>query len=215
MLEELIIRTLCDTIPTTPVDGLFLFGQTENNQQAAFETAQQFLKSGRTDKILFLGTKAMSGYPGFEVWREELERLGIGKEQLVAVPPVPEDTEMLHTLIEATSAVRYAKAEGYQSLAVTAAPFQQPRAFMTAMTAALREYPELYLYSLPGKALPWQEEVTHSQGKLQDTRAGLIAGEIARIACYHDRNDLISVKEALDYLNRRDRWSLGVEEFRR
>jgi len=203
MIEELIIRSLCDTIPTEPVDGLFLFGQTEDNQQAAFDTAQQFLESGRTDKILCLGTKAMSGYPGFEVWQSELGKMGIGEEQLVAVPPVPEDTDMLHTLIEATSVVRYAREHRFKSLVVTAAPFQQPRAFMTAVTAALRDYPELYLYSLPGKAMPWQEEVTHSQGKLQDTRAGLIAGEIERIACYHDRNDLISVKEALDYLNRR------------
>jgi hypothetical protein len=204
MLEELIIRALCDTIPAEPVEALFLFGQTEDNQQAAFETAHQFLQSGRTGKVLCLGTKAMSGYPGFEVWKEEMERLGIGEGQLVGIPPVPADTDLLHTLIEATSAVRYAKEQGYRNLVVTAAPFQQPRAFMTAITAALREYPELYLYSLPGKAMPWQEEVVHSQGKLEDTRAGLIAGEMERISCYHDRNDLISVSEALDYLNRRD-----------
>ncbi|MDO6389076.1 YdcF family protein [Pontibacter sp. BT731] len=204
MIEELIIRALCDTIPDKPVDGLFLFGQTEDNQQAAFETAQNFLQNGRTEKVLCLGTKAMSGYPGFEVWKKEMKKLGIGEEQLIPVPPVPADTEILHTLIEATSAVRYAKEQGFKSLVVTAAPFQQPRAFMTAITAALREYPELYLYSLPGKAMPWQEEVTHSQGKVEDTRAGLIAGEMERIRCYHDQNDLISVQEALDYLNRRD-----------
>jgi hypothetical protein len=204
MIEELIIRALCDTIPAKPVDALFLFGQTEDNQQAAFETAQAFLQSGRTEKVLCLGTKAMSGYPGFEVWKKEMLKSGIEEEQIKAVPPVPADTDLLHTLIEATSAVRYAKERGYQSLAVTAAPFQQPRAFMTAITAALREYPDLYLYSLPGKAMPWQEEVVHSQGKLEGTRAGLIAGEMERIRCYHDRNDLISVKEALNYLNRRD-----------
>ncbi|GGG05835.1 YdcF family protein [Pontibacter amylolyticus] len=203
MLEELIIRALCDTIPDKPVDGLFLFGQTEDNQQAAFETACQFLQSGHTDKVLCLGTNAMSGYPGFEVWKEEMKKLGIGEEQIIPVPPVPADTDLLHTLIEATSAVRYAKEQGFKSLVVTASPFQQPRAFMTAITAALREYPELYLYSLPGKAMPWQEEVTHSQGKLEDTRAGLIAGEMERIRCYHEQKDLISVKEALGYLNRR------------
>ncbi|WP_299989221.1 YdcF family protein [uncultured Pontibacter sp.] len=208
MIEELIIRALCDTIPEEPVDGLFLFGQTEDNQQAAFETSQSFLQSGRTGKVLCLGTKAMSGYPGFEVWKEEMTKLGIGVEQLIPVPPVPEDTAMLHTLIEATSAVRYAREQGYKSMVVTAAPFQQPRAFMTAITAALREHPSLYLYSLPGKPMLWQEEVTHSQGKLEDTRAGLIAGEMERIRCYHDRNDLISVTEALDYLNRRDKKKL-------
>jgi hypothetical protein len=208
MIEELIIRTLCDTLPSGKLDGLFLFGQTEDNQGAAFETAKQQLGNGRTDKVLCLGTGPMSGYPGFDVWKKEMEKLGIGEEQLVAVPAVPADTDLLHTLIEATSAVRYAREQGYKNLLVTAAPFQQPRAFMTAVTAALRDYPELYLYSLPGKAMPWQEEVTHSQGKVQDTRAGLISGEMERIICYHDQDDLISVKEALDYLNRRDKKEL-------
>ncbi|PKV76289.1 hypothetical protein [Pontibacter ramchanderi] len=210
MIEELIIRALCDTIPDEPVDALFLFGQTEDNQQAAFETARTFLQSGRADKVMCLGTSAMSGYPGFEVWQKEMKKLGIAAGQLIPVPPVPADTDLLHTLIEATSAVRYAKERGYKRLAVTAAPFQQPRAFMTAITAALRDYPALYLYSLPSKTMSWQEEVTHSQGKLEDTRAGLIAGEMERIRCYHEQNDLISVHEALGYLNRRDRGSLEV-----
>lgn len=205
MLEELIIRALCDTMPDKPVDGLFLFGQTEDNQQAAFKTAYIFVQGGHTDKVLCLGTKAMSGYPGFAVWQQEMQKIGIGEGQLIPVPPVPAGTTLLHTLIEATSVVHYAKQQGYTSLAVTAAPFQQPRALMTAITAALRHYPELYLYSLPGKAMPWQEEVVHSQGKVEDTRAGLIAGEMERIRNYHRQNDLISVQEALDYLNRRDR----------
>jgi hypothetical protein len=208
MLEELIIRALCDTIPDKPVDGLFLFGQTEDNQQAAFATAKSFLQNGHTDKVLCLGTKAMSGYPGFAVWQREMQKLGIGEEQLLPVPSVPADTELLHTLIEATSAVQYAKKQGFKTMAVTAAPFQQPRALMTAITAALRHYPGLYLYSLPGKAMPWQEEVVHSQGKLEDTRAGLISGEMERIRCYHDQDDLISVEQALDYLNRRDKFKL-------
>ena len=81
---------------------------------------------------------------------------------------------------------------------------------MTAVTLALREYPELYLYSLPGKPLPWQEEVTHSQGEVLGTRAELIAGEMNRIKTYYAKGDLASVDEVLEYLNRRDRGRLGV-----
>ncbi|WP_018478496.1 hypothetical protein [Pontibacter roseus] len=208
MLEELIIRTLCDTLPLKPLDGLFLFGQTEDNQSATFESAQRLFQGNRISKVLCLGTGPLSGYPGFEVWKRQLDQLGIGEGILEAVPPVPADTQLLHTRIEAESMVQHAKKRGYKSLVVTAAPFQQPRAFMTAVTMALQVYPELCLYSLPGKPLPWQEEVTHSQGEVQDTRAGLIAGELERIKTYHAKADLASVDEVLDYLNRRDKGKL-------
>ncbi|MBD1398855.1 YdcF family protein [Pontibacter sp. JH31] len=208
MLEELIIRTLCDTLPAKPLDGLFLFGQTADNQAASFETAQQLMQSKRIDKVFCLDTVPLSGYPGYAIWQRQLGLFGIGEEMLEPVTPVPADTQLLHTRIEAESMILHAKKKQYKHLVVTAAPFQQPRAFMTAVTMALQEYPELYLYSVPGKAMPWQDEVTHSQGKLEDTRAGLIAGEIERINCYHKQGDLASVDEVLDYLNRRDKGKL-------
>lgn len=203
MIEELIIRTLCDTLPPEPVDGLFLFGQTEDNQKAAFSTACSMLERNLVERILFLGTEPISGYPGYDVWSRGLKKLGVAESMLEAVPPYPADTDILHTFIEAGSVARYAKEKGYESLIVTASPFQQPRAFMAAVTAGLRVYPELRLYSLPGKPMPWQEEVVHSQGEVQNTRAGLIAGEMDRIRKYHAKGDLASVAEVLDYLNRR------------
>ncbi|MDX5420535.1 MAG: YdcF family protein [Hymenobacteraceae bacterium] len=208
MIEELIIRTLCDTLPAKPLDGLFLFGQTEDNQAAAFETASQLVQNKRIDKVFCLNTVPLSGYPGYAIWSKQLGLIGIGDDILEPVPPVPAGTQLLHTRIEAESMILHAKKQGYTHLVVTAAPFQQPRAFMTAVTLALQEYPELYLYSMPGKALPWQDEVTHSQGKVEDTRAGLIAGEIERINCYHKQGDLASVGDVLDYLNRRDKGKL-------
>jgi hypothetical protein len=213
MIEELIIRTLCDPLPAKPLDGLFLFGQTEDNQAAAFERAQQLVESKRIDKVFCLNTAPLSGYPGYAIWKKQLGLLGIGDAILEPVPPVPAGTPLLHTRIEAESMVLHARKQGYKSLVVTAAPFQQPRAFMTAVTLALQVYPELYLYSMPGKALPWQDEVKHSQGKLEATRAGLIAGEIERINCYHKQGDLASVDQVLDYLNRRDNGKLA--EFRK
>ncbi|WP_242928621.1 YdcF family protein [Pontibacter vulgaris] len=208
MIEELIIRTLCDTLPRTPVDAVFLFGQTEDNEHAAFVAARLLVESKLTGKVLCLGTKAMSGYPGYESWKQEIAKLGILEPVLEPVAPIPPDTELLHTFIEAQSMVRHAQKQQYKRIIVTAAPFQQPRAFMTAVTMALREYPDLYLYSLPGQPLPWQEEVTHSQGQVQGTRAELIEGEMDRIKKYYAKGDLASVDEVLDYLNRRDKGAL-------
>ena len=204
MLEELIIRTLCDTLPATPADALFLFGQTEDNQDAAFAAAKLLLQGNYTSRIMFLGTPPMSGFPGGANWTKELTALDIPDNALELIQPVPANTDMLHTGIEANSMVRHALAKGYNRVIVTAAPFQQPRAFMAAVTAALRTYPDLEIYSLPGKPLPWQEVAVHSQGKTESTRAGLITGEMKRIKKYSKEGDLATVEEVLDYLDRRD-----------
>lgn len=204
MMEELIIRTLCDTLPEEPADALFLFGQTEDNQESAFAAVRDLLQQKRIKKVLFLNTGPVSGYPGFGKWKETLIASGVEEELLEPVSPVPADTEILHTGIEAKSMVAHVRKQQYKRLIVTAAPFQQPRAFMTAVTAALQSYPELELYSYPGKALPWKEEVVHSQGKVQAARAGLIPGEMKRIQKYHAQGDLASVEDVIVYLNKRD-----------
>lgn len=202
MLEELIIRSLADTLPDTTLDALFLFGQTKDNQEAAFAVARQMVDQGQVQKILFLQTKPLSGYPGYISWHQAMTKQGIPAEKLEGIPDPGED--YLHTLLEAEAMVKHAKERGFKSIAVTAAPFQQPRALMTAVTAAHRHYPQLYLYSQPGKPLPWCSEVKHSQGKVEDTRAGLITGEMERIRSYHAKGDLDSVRQVLDYLNDRD-----------
>ncbi|MFH2067017.1 MAG: hypothetical protein ABIK15_17590 [Pseudomonadota bacterium] len=78
------------------------------------------------------------------------------------------------------------------------------RAFMTAVTLALEEFPELRIYSFPGSALSWQAEVTHSQGKLKADRRSLIHEELLRIAVYQDKGDLALFDPVLQYLNQRD-----------
>jgi hypothetical protein len=117
------------------------------------------------------------------------------------MPQVP----VLHTLIEAEAVVTYARQHHFQSLSITAAPFHQPRAFMTAITAALRIYPDLKIYSQTGTPLSWLEEAVHSQGKTKGTRTQLIAGELERIEKYQKQGDLATIKQVLEYLNERDR----------
>lgn len=198
---ELLTRVLCDTLPASPADAAFLFGQTPDNQESVFQTAQKLIAENKVKKILLMQTGAISGYPGIEVWKRELMQTGIPESKIAGVPPT--DTSILHTLIEAQSMVQHARQQGYQSVVLVASPFQQLRAFMTAVTAAKWHYPELRLYSQPGVALPWTEQVTHSQGKLHGTRSSLIAGELERIEQYQAKGDLASVKEVLDYLNGR------------
>ena len=75
---------------------------------------------------------------------------------------------------------------------------------MTAVTAALREYPALRIYSYPGEAQPWDEVVTHSQGRLTGTRAAFIAEEQQRIEKYTAQGDLAPRSKILEYLRARD-----------
>ena len=115
-----------------------------------------------------------------------------------------EPTAILHTQIESQKVVRFAQAQGYQRLLVVSAPLHQERAFMAMVTAALREYPSLKLYSHPGAPQPWDEVVTHSQGKLRGTRAELIAEEQMRVERYTAQGDLLPRESILAYLRMRD-----------
>ncbi len=151
-----------------------------------------------------MNTEPISGYPGFNSWKNALISSGVEEGLLEPVSRVSADNDILHTGFEAESLMVHAREKQYKHLIVTASPFQQPRAFMAAVTAALRVYPELYLYSQPGSTMPWKEEVVHSQGKVQAARAGLIAGEMTRIRKYHEIGDLASVEDVIVYLNKRD-----------
>lgn len=204
MIEELIIRSLCDTLPEESADALFLFGQTADNQESVFAVARQLLQQKKAKKVLFMHTGPISGYPGYESWKNALVSSGVEEGLLEPVSRVSADNDILHTGFEAKSLMVHAREKQYKHIIVTASPFQQPRAFMAAVTAALKTYPELYLYSQPGNAMPWKEEVLHSQGKVQAARAGLIAGEMKRIQKYHEIGDLASVEEVIVYLNKRD-----------
>ena len=74
---------------------------------------------------------------------------------------------------------------------------------MTCVTAAMRKFPGLNLYSRAGNPLPWLESVAHSQGNCMDTRAALIHSELERIEKYQEKGDLTSVERVLEHINNR------------
>ena len=199
---ELLTRTLCDLRPKNPTDGAYLYCQTRSNQQSIFQSAQFLLNNSLTSKILILHSEAKKGYPGFTEWKQQLQQLGLSVDRIEGVEN--KETSMLNTLIESEALVRFAKQHGYRSLFVVAPPFQQLRALMTAVTVVLREYPRLLIYSYPGLAMPWQEEVVHSQGTLRAKRCDLIQEEFERIETYQNKGDLALFEQVLKYLNQRE-----------
>lgn len=199
---ELLLRILCDTVPAK-ADAVYLFAQTEPNQESVFLAARGLLHRKAVGRVWISDCGPKSGYIGAAACREAMIRAGIADEAIEEVPMEP--TEILHTQIEGRAIVRFAKERGYEKLLVTTAPFHQERAFMAAATAAIRGYPELKIYSVPGEAQAWDEIVTHSQGTLVGTRAELLEPERQRIERYAAQGDLAGREEVLRYLHRRDR----------
>ena len=101
--------------------------------------------------------------------------------------------------------MNYAVKQKLRSLYVVSSPFHQLRAFMTLVTVALRDYPDLQIFSYTGNSLPWLDKTVHSQGTLSGTRKDIIKAEFERIEKYKQMGDLSSETEILDYLNKRDR----------
>jgi len=199
---ELLLRIFSDAGPSGTAAAAYLFAQTQPNQDSVFAAARELLDRGAMRKILISDCRAKSGYPGAAAWRAAMADYGISPDAVDEVPMEP--TEILHTLIESQAVVRFAKAQGYERLIVVSSPFHQERAFITVVTAALREYPSLKVYSLPGEPQSWDEVVTHSQGVQESTRAEWIAAEQQRIETYTAKGDLVERNKVLDYLRRRD-----------
>ncbi len=199
---ELLLRIFADVPPDEIADAAYLFGETERNQESVFLAARELTENRRVRRILISDCTPKSGYLGAAAYRAAVVEAGIPVEAIEEVPMEP--TEILHTGIEAARTVQFAKAKGYERLFVVSVPFHQERAFISVVTAALREYPSLRVYSRPGAPQPWDEIVTHSQGKLQGTRAELIAEELKRIETYTAQGFLLPRSAILEYLRNRD-----------
>ena len=204
MLEstELLLRILADVRPGGVVEGAYLFAETPSNQQSVFVAGRELIEREHVRRLLISDCTPKSGYIGAAAYREAMIASGIAAGVIEEVPMEP--TEILHTQIESDKVVRFAQAQGYQRLIVVSAPLHQERAFMAMATAVLREYPSLKLYSHPGAPQPWDEVVTHSQGKLRGTRAELIAEEQMRIERYTAQGNLLPRASILAYLRTRD-----------
>lgn len=183
---------------------VYLFGQTSDNQSSVFNRGKELWKKGLVASILIDDGDDKHGYPGYQSWRKELLRMEVAE---TAILPLQGNliTKNINTLTEAQTLVRYAQSQRWKRIYITAAPFHQLRAFITVVSVALREYPELAIYNAVGTHLDWFEETRHSQGTLRAKRIELIKTEMERIEKYHKKGDLVSPEEIFAYLEWRDK----------
>ncbi len=202
-LAVLQLRVLSDREPARQANALHLVGATLQNQVSVLDAgARLALRDYGACCVLTLpGSEDTShGYPGFSPWYRALLARGVPAERIVAV-----DGECWNTYVEMQSLIAYARARAWQSIIITAPPFHQLRAFMSAVSVALVRYPTVKLYSAPGNPLPWEERAIHSQGTLAGTRLDFIGTEIERIRTYQAKGDLVSFEGVHAYLSARDR----------
>jgi len=203
LVTELLTKVLCDVSSPSSTDGAYLYAQTIDNQQSVFATAKSLIKCDATKCALIPDSEPRCGYPGFDLWQVELQSAGISTDCIRSVPTG--DFDSLNTYTEALAAVRFAKSHGFNSMHVIAAPFHQLRAFISSVSAALAEYPELRIFNAVGAALPWYQEVSHSQGSLKGVREEFIFTELDRIEKYTIKGDLLPMLRIVEYMKWRDR----------
>jgi hypothetical protein len=165
------------------------------------------LSKGLVDQLLITNSEPKSGYPGYASWEKELLHMGVPSASIAGVDH--NDEACLNTLVEAVGMIAHAKRVHYARMYVVASPFHQLRAFMTSITAALRKFPEVKIYSYNGVSLPWTDTVTHSQGATVGSRKELLYGEFERIRKYQEKGDLALESDVLAYLDTRDEQLTG------
>ena len=197
------VRTLCDDDGIRVMDAAYLFAQTADNEDSALITGARLYRDNRVGLLgICAGNDhAASGYSGFSSWKEKLTRLGVPEHAILGID-IPDGN--LNTLTEATTLVRESKRRALKTLRVIASPFHQIRCFISTVSVVLREYPELKVYSKVGYAMEWNKRVAHSQMTTIGKRSELIAGELDRINRYHEKGDLVSPDEIINYLDQRD-----------
>ena len=204
-MMKLVLAVMADTTPQE-VDCAYLYGNTPDNELSPLMKGVELWKSGGVPRILLCGggiyaPHGVNAYNGGDAWEDYLVKNGVERNAIRQIPR----PELSHTDTEARNLVFCCKSRGWKRVIVTCVTHQQVRGFVNTITYAVRYYPELKVYSVPGKPLPWQDESLYSQGNIQGSRiSDGVAAEYERLERWHAKDDLLSCAEVLDYLKQRD-----------
>ena len=205
-LVELHDVIFSDTEPLRGVEAVYLFGQTQHQEQGMFSSAKEIRDKGLQVPVFVLNGPdpsdtryKQSGFPGFAQWSARLK----SSYGLEAVPLQPRDMNKLNTFTEAEALVDLSEADGPKSWYLVAANFHMPRAFISAASVVIQRLPSLKVYAYPGAEQDWNEVVIHSQGVTTGTRRDLIRGEVERIKNYTKPGNLEPLERVLEYCAKR------------
>ena len=139
---------LCDVGVNRRFNVVYLFSETDDNRSSVFRKVRNLLWAGRTQDVAIPDNSANPGYSGFWEW-DKILQMEDGIPNGVSISPVTV-LGNLNTFSEAQAFVRYARDHMFIDVCIVAPPFHMPRAFMSAISVAVREYPELAIYNKSG-----------------------------------------------------------------
>ena len=204
-LVELAVRVLSDELPAE-VDALYAFCQTESNERAPLEKLGELSEIHSQALILISGEDGSRncGWAGHKHFGEKLRSVGIPSTRRVLVP-FPHTEHQINTLNESMALVQFCHTNQVGRIIVISPPFHQLRCVLSVLSCISRSAHgrKIDVYSSPAASHSWHEEVFHSQGKLQGTRASMVRSEIDRLWKYHLKGDLMHPLSALRMLNDR------------
>lgn len=201
-LDQLITRIFSETMPPGKIDAAYLYAETADQETSGLKTAAFLYAMGPAKRIALCGEPKGYGYPGAADWIGKLVTMGLPKKDIYLVPVSKKFPPSTHA--EAFGLIPYAAKQGWKSVYVVAPPLHQLRAFVTTVSAIIKERSRLKAYSFPGLPQRWEEHVIHSQGVQKGARSELLAEELKKIEKYFKKGDLVSAREVLKYLDKRD-----------
>ena len=201
-LHDIISR---DTDSLRRVQGIYLFSETEDNQEAVFTAAKDIRERGLDVPVCVVNDRPEDtaykpcGFPGFIAWSRRL-RDGYG---IKAEPVDVIDAGRLNTFSEAQALIKFSKENNLGSWYVVAPQFHMPRAFIGAASVAIQECSPADIFACYGPDQNWEEVIVHSQGTTKGKRRDLVKGELERIKNYTKPGNLLLIREVLGYVSQR------------
>ena len=196
-----------DILSSWNPDAFYPVAETRDNQMLALMRCQELYR--RNSLIAITDGDEKNGYVGFNYSQEYLSSRGICKDDIVRITS-EELAVRFNTLTEVEAVIRHAKVAQWRMLFVVGAAFHHLRAYITFVSVALREYPDILLISVPGYSGDWNKRVLHSQGIVSGTRMELLMGELDRLADYYadsyaTTRHLAPPDAILAYMDRREK----------
>ena len=202
---RLLPRILCDYRPPNrgPFELVFVFGETPDNADSSLLKAIELASAGAMKALGMCGGGPAHGYGGFDASVERLKALGWDGRVPIIPIDVTDERGNTNTLLDARGLIRHASALS-GDIGVLAPAFHLLRTFITTITGLGGQSKRVY--AIAGTPLPWTERVVHSQGIVENTRAGLLEDELGRLERYRaeEYGSLFSAAAVLRYLNWRD-----------
>jgi len=152
---------------------------------------------------------SMSGYEGFEKTRDLLmNNYGIKEDNIVPIPFLYAHEDMINTMNESLSVVRYFFNNNIKNVLIGSVVFHLPRAFLSLLSSSIEQEHNMNIFCLKsGFIQDWDASYVHSQGILEASVYDLLNIELQKINIYHNKGDLVSLYDAIEYINTRQLFS--------